>query len=88
MATEHQQSTIPDYIDEAAQSAPNETWAIVPQSSTGLEEGWRHLTYAHLAKAVNCMAWWIENSVGVATQPGKTIGYMGLANNFHKLVLC
>lgn len=87
MATERRQSTIPDYIDKAARSAPNDTWAIVPRSPTGLEEGWRHVTYADLSQAVDCTAWWIEKNVGVATQPGMTVGYMGLATNFHKLFL-
>ena len=75
--THHQQYTIPDYIDEAAQSSPNDTWAIVPCSSTSVDEGWRHYTYADLARAVNSLAWWIERTVGVAEYPGQTIGYMG-----------
>lgn len=72
-----QQTTIPDYIDSAAKSIPNATWAIVPRSTMNLDEGWHHFTYAHLARAVDSMARWIENTCGVAKQVGQTIGYMG-----------
>lgn len=68
---------MPDYIDDAAQLVPNDTWAIVPRSTTGLDKGWHHFTYADLARAVNNMARWIEKSVGVAQHEGQTIGYMG-----------
>jgi acyl-CoA synthetase (AMP-forming)/AMP-acid ligase II len=71
------QTTIPDYIDSAAESVPNSTWAIVPRSTTSLDEGWHHFTYADLARAVNSMSRWIEKTCGVATEQGQTIGYMG-----------
>lgn len=74
---EREQSTVPDYIDEAAASTPNDTWAIVPRSTTGLDQGWHHFTYADLARAVNSLAWWIEEKLGVAQHQGQTIGYMG-----------
>jgi acyl-CoA synthetase (AMP-forming)/AMP-acid ligase II len=72
-----QQNTIPDYIDSAATSASNATWAIVPRSTTSLDEGWHHFTYADLARAVDNMSRWIEKTCGVAKQTGQTIGYMG-----------
>jgi acyl-CoA synthetase (AMP-forming)/AMP-acid ligase II len=77
MTTIKQQSTVPDYIDEAATSTPSDTWAVVPRSTTGLDQGWHHFTYADLARAVNSLAWWIERNFGVAQHPGQTIGYMG-----------
>jgi acyl-CoA synthetase (AMP-forming)/AMP-acid ligase II len=75
--TTEKQYTVPDYVDEAARSTPNDTWAIVPRSTTGLDQGWHHWTYADLSRAVNNLAWWIENNVGVAQHQGQTIGYMG-----------
>jgi acyl-CoA synthetase (AMP-forming)/AMP-acid ligase II len=72
-----QQTTIPDYIDSAAKFVPNSTWAIVPRSTTSLDEGWHHFTYVDLARAVDSMARWIEKTCGVATHFGQTIGYMG-----------
>ena len=82
MATgEQKQVTVPDYIDESAKSAPNETWAIVPRSSTSLDQGWHHFSYTDFAKAVNSLAWWIEKNIGVAQHPSQTIGYMGYADD-------
>jgi acyl-CoA synthetase (AMP-forming)/AMP-acid ligase II len=77
MAATTKQLAVPDYIDKAAQSQPNDTWAIVPRSTTSLDEGWHHFTYADLARAVNSLAQWIEKEVGVAQYQGQTIGYMG-----------
>jgi acyl-CoA synthetase (AMP-forming)/AMP-acid ligase II len=72
-----QQSTIPDYVDEAARSSPRDTWAIVPRSTIGLDDGWHHFSYSDLARAVDSLAWWIEKNVGPAQYQGQTIGYMG-----------
>lgn len=71
------QFTVPDYIDDAARSSPSDTWAIVPRSPTGLDQGWHHFSYADLARAVDSLAWWIEKNVGSAQHQGQTIGYMG-----------
>lgn len=75
--TKQQQHTVPDYIDEAARSSPDNTWAIVPRSPVGLDKGWHHFSYADLARAVDRLAWWIEKNVGLAKNQGQTIGYMG-----------
>ncbi|KAL1792436.1 hypothetical protein ACET3X_008943 [Alternaria dauci] len=82
----HQQSAIPDYIDAAADSTSNSIWAIVPRSTTTLDEGWQHFTYADLGRAVNNMSRWIERTCGVAKHTGQTIGYMG-ANDLRYLVV-
>ena len=75
--TRQEQLTVPDYIDDAARTSPNDTWAIVPRSTTGLHQGWHHFSYADLARAVDSLAWWIEKNVRVPEQQGRTIGYMG-----------
>lgn len=78
MATiEREQSSVPDYVDEAAQSVPNDTWAIVPRSNIGFDKGWYHFTFADLAKAVDNLARWIEKNLGVAQYEDQIIGYMG-----------
>ncbi|KAF1977379.1 acetyl-CoA synthetase-like protein [Bimuria novae-zelandiae CBS 107.79] len=85
-AAKQQQFAVPDYVDEAGQTSPNDTWAIVPRATTGFDEGWQHLTYRDLAAAVNNLAWWIEEKIGVAQRPGQAIGYMG-ANDLRYLVV-
>lgn len=74
---------MPDYIDSAAQSSPSDIWAIVPRSSTGLDQGWHRFSYGDLARAVDSLAWWIEKTVGAAKQQGQTIGYMGYVASSH-----
>ncbi|KAI4943374.1 putative NRPS-like protein biosynthetic cluster [Alternaria rosae] len=84
--TQEQQNTVPDYIDSAAESVPNSTWAIVPRSTRSLDEGWHHFTFADLARSVNNMSRWIERTCGVAEHVGQTMGYMG-ANDLRYLVV-
>lgn len=75
--SKQQQPTVPDYIDEAAKSSPSNLWAIVPRSSTGLDQGWHEFSYANLARAVDSLAWWIEDNVGISQYQGQTMGYIG-----------
>jgi hypothetical protein len=84
VGTKQQQTTVPDYIDGAAQSSPNDTWAIVPRSPTGLDQGWDHLSYSRLARGVDHLAWWIETNVGAPQHQGQTIGYMGYVMHYHR----
>lgn len=84
MTAEHRRYMgVPDYVDDAAQSVPDGTWAIVPLSTTSVDKGWQNIAYGDLAKAVNNLAWWIENNIGVAQNRGQTIGYMGYSAIVH-----
>jgi hypothetical protein len=80
-ASMKERRAVPDYIDDAAKKMPHDTWAIVPRSSSKLHQGWDRLTFSDLAGAVNNMAWWIEKNIGLAQQPGNTIGYMGYVSS-------
>lgn len=68
---------VPDYIDAACDSVPHSTYAIVPRSPSSVSEGWDHVTFEDVARAVDKMAHWIEKTCGIAEQVGQTIGYMG-----------
>lgn len=68
---------VPDYIDSARDSVPRSTFAIVPRSPSTVSEGWDHVTFEDVARAVDKMAYWMEKTCGVAEQVGQTIGYMG-----------
>jgi acyl-CoA synthetase (AMP-forming)/AMP-acid ligase II len=68
---------VPDHIDEAAKAEPNAVWALVPRSSSSLDQGWHNLTYAQLATAVNGLAQFLEDKLGVPDPVGQTIGYIG-----------
>lgn len=68
---------VPDHIDEAAQRTPTAVWATVPVAAGSFDQGWTDYTFADLAKAVDHVAWWIEETVGVARRRGEVLGYMG-----------
>jgi hypothetical protein len=68
---------VPDHIDRAAAEEPNAVWAQVPRSTSTVEEGWHDITYAQLAQAVDCLAWSLEETLGVSDPIGQTIGYIG-----------
>jgi hypothetical protein len=68
---------VPDHIDRAAEEEPNAVWARVPRSSSSVDQGWRDITYAQLAQAVDSLAWSLEETLGVSDPIGQTIGYIG-----------
>ena len=77
MQHSEKQMAVPDYIDSARNSVPHSTCAVVPRSPSSISEGWAHVTFEDLARAVDRMALWIESTCGVAEQTGQTIGYIG-----------
>lgn len=70
-------TAVPDHIDKTAEAEPNATWALVPRSSSGIDDGWHDVTYGQLAQAVDCLAWFLETTLGVPDLIGQTIGYIG-----------
>ncbi|USP75682.1 uncharacterized protein yc1106_02956 [Curvularia clavata] len=81
-----QRMAVPDYIDAARDSVPRSTFAIVPRSPSNVSEGWNHVTFEDVARAVDKMAHWIETTCGIAEQIGQTFGYMG-ANDLRYFVV-
>ncbi|KAL4879373.1 NRPS-like enzyme [Aspergillus karnatakaensis] len=61
-------------VDEYALSMPDRLFAVVPKSSA-VSDGFRQVTFYHLANAVNAMAWWIEKHCGKCGGR-QTIAYM------------
>ncbi|KAL6154007.1 putative NRPS-like protein biosynthetic cluster [Exserohilum turcicum] len=79
-------TAVPDHIDKTAEAEPNATWALVPRSSSGIDDGWHDVTYGQLAQAVDCLAWFLETTLGVPDLIGQTIGYIG-ANDPQYLII-
>ncbi|RYN85783.1 hypothetical protein AA0119_g13131 [Alternaria tenuissima] len=77
---------VPDHIDRAAEEEPNAIWAWVPRSSSSVDQGWRDITFAQLAQAVDSLAWSLEETLGVSDPIGQTIGYIG-PNDLQYLVV-
>jgi hypothetical protein len=68
---------VPDHIDEAAKAEPNAVWALVPRPRSSPNQVWHSITYAQLASAVDGLARYLEDTLGVPDPIGQTIGYVG-----------
>lgn len=65
---------MPTTVDIAAQNEPDRVFAVIPRGSE-LSDGFQNLTMKELARAVDCMAWWIESTIGQG-KPRETLAYM------------
>ncbi|KAI4234458.1 MAG: hypothetical protein LQ349_003784 [Xanthoria aureola] len=67
---------LPQVLDDLAITNPERVYACFP-TTTDLKDGFRSVTMAQMARAVNHMAWWLDNSIG--TSPSfETVSYLGL----------
>ncbi|KAI1811710.1 hypothetical protein GGS20DRAFT_561714 [Poronia punctata] len=67
---------MPMVLDELAAAEPNRLYAAVPKSSH-VEEGFRDITVADMARCVNFMARWIEDVYG-KSDTFETISFIGI----------
>ncbi|KAK5689976.1 hypothetical protein LTR17_026076 [Elasticomyces elasticus] len=58
-----QEHLFPVAIDYRAKHTPDKVYAVLPKG-TELEHGFFNLTYAAFAKAVDAMAWWLDQKLG------------------------
>lgn len=47
-------------IDETAQAFPNRTYASIPKSATDISQGYRDITWAEFASAIDRTAYWLD----------------------------
>jgi acyl-CoA synthetase (AMP-forming)/AMP-acid ligase II len=67
---------LPNLIDELASSDPDAVYAEYPADYANYEAGFKTLSYAHLANAINGTAHWLTSKLG----PGEnceTLAYLG-----------
>ena len=67
---------LPNLIDELASSNPNTVYAEYPADYANYEAGFKTLSYAQLANAINGTAHWLTTNLG----PGEnceTLAYLG-----------
>ncbi|OAA57976.1 Male sterility, NAD-binding protein [Niveomyces insectorum RCEF 264] len=67
-------------VDELAQETPERIWATVTRSPSDIEEGFRDITFAQCASAVNATAWAIETQVGGASRSFDVLAYLGVSD--------
>ena len=67
---------LPQVLDDLAVTNPERIYACFPKT-TDLKDGFRSVTMAQMARAVNHMAWWLDNSIGTS-RSFETVSYLGL----------
>lgn len=76
-STPYGRRLVPILIDEIAEHDPDRVFACIPKT-TDLDDGFRNVTYAGFARAINRAAGWIGNTIG-PSEKGKfeTLAYIG-----------
>ncbi|OJJ47403.1 hypothetical protein ASPZODRAFT_16084 [Penicilliopsis zonata CBS 506.65] len=65
---------ITELVDQLAENHPNLLYCVHPESQDG-DIFWREVTITMLARAINRLAWWIEDKLKHAR--GQVLAYMG-----------
>jgi acyl-coenzyme A synthetase/AMP-(fatty) acid ligase len=68
---------LPTLIDEIAVSTPTRVYASIPKDDTDLSQGFKSITYADLARAVDSLSWWLDETLGKADGTFPTFAYFG-----------
>ncbi|KAF7921646.1 uncharacterized protein EAE98_008493 [Botrytis deweyae] len=77
---------LPNAIDHIAKTDPGRLYAEIPLSTMTFDAGFRSVSYADLANAVNGMAWWIHRALGFSSTC-EPLCYMGPNDLTRNLVL-
>ena len=77
---------LPVVIDEIARDNPEKKWALLPSRDYGRER-YQSITYAVLANAINSVAWFMKNDLGVPPSGQfPTVCYIGKSDMRYQLV--
>ena len=75
-SSEYSRRLVPTVVDEIARSEPGKVYAAIPVSSGDLDAGFRDITFAQFASAINGAAWWLERELGKSSE-FRTLAYLG-----------
>jgi acyl-CoA synthetase (AMP-forming)/AMP-acid ligase II len=67
---------LPHIVDERARSGYVRPFALYPRSKVP-GQGFREVSYAQLANAVNRAAWWLEAEIAREEEREKPVAYLG-----------
>ncbi|KAJ8120893.1 hypothetical protein ONZ43_g2517 [Nemania bipapillata] len=70
-----QYDLLPHIVDRVGRDAPDTPYGLWPISSGSYEQGYQTITYAQLANAVNGLAWWLAEHLGLGQ--GDVVVYVG-----------
>lgn len=69
---------LPQVVDEYARIDPNRVYASILLSAN-VSQGFRDVTMKDMAGAINSMAWWIKDHLGLRNE-FETLGYIGVSD--------
>lgn len=69
---------LPQVVDEYARIDPNRVYASISLYAN-ISQGFRDVTMKDMARAVNSMAWWIKDHLGLRND-FETVGYIGISD--------
>ncbi|KAL8666376.1 MAG: hypothetical protein Q9168_007491 [Polycauliona sp. 1 TL-2023] len=67
---------LPNVLDDLAVNHPERIYTAFPKT-TNPKEGFRYVTMAQTALAVNHMAWWLHETIGTSSS-FETVAYLGV----------
>lgn len=73
-------------VDERAQTQPNAVYSEIPYSASNYDGGFRKVTYANFANAINGLAHWIKSTLGQG-ENFDTLAYIGPNDLRYNIVL-
>jgi acyl-CoA synthetase (AMP-forming)/AMP-acid ligase II len=68
---------LPTLIDEIAKSTPKRVYASIPKDDTDISQGFKNITYADFARAIDSLSWWLDETLGKADGTFPTFAYFG-----------
>lgn len=73
----HGKRIVISVIDEVAETEPARPWVSVPVDDGDLTRGYKDITYAQLANAVNHAVHWLKQNLPSSSQPFQPFAYFG-----------
>ena len=73
-------------VDRTARVTPDLVYAELPRSSVDLSQGFRQVTYRQFANAIDGMAWWFRENLGLS-ETFETLTYIGPNDLRYNLLL-
>lgn len=67
---------VPNIVDRLASLTPTAPYALYPRSPWSYDEGYRTVTYKDFANAINGLAWWLHETLGVGKN-FEVLAYIG-----------
>lgn len=78
---------LPTLIDQIAMDTPNRVYAAIPNDDGDMFKGFKNVTYAEFARAIDGVSWWLDETLGKADGTFPTFAYFGPRDLGYALVV-